>query len=456
MQSAKNLLNTAASYLPSSPTRDSSRSPHLSPLQIKTSAKKYDSVPATCAVTGGTGFVGARLVEMLIERGAKKVKVLDVVPPPPTAWKDPRIEYIVGDICDPAAVAKLVAGADCVWHNAAAVGPFHPKPLYFKVNHEGTLVVLDACKKAGVTKIVMSSSPSTRFDGSDVDGLTEEEMPPLPQQSYLQTYAETKAMGEKALTDACDGETLFTCAVAPHQVYGPRDNLFLPNLLEAAGTGRLRVFGEGKNRICFTHVDNYAHGLIIAEKALYKGSPALGKFYIVTDGATHPHKEGYLYFWDVLEEAGLYMGFKSVKARTNLPMWLLMVLAYICDFIGWVFGITLKLSYFNVKMLTMHRCAYTCFARYPLSLSLARTQPHHTSTLTLLPCSHAQMVQHYRRGDRSLLPANRDLQGRVGGHPHLVQGELAADIRWQGVHRALSGDGGEDRHAGRGHGQEQG
>lgn len=60
---------------------------------------------------------------------------------------------------------------------------------------------------------------------------------------------------------------------------------------------------QGRNRICFTHVDNYAHGLIIAERALTPGNPALGKFYIVTDADTHPHKEGYLYFWDVLEQA---------------------------------------------------------------------------------------------------------------------------------------------------------
>ena len=60
---------------------------------------------------------------------------------------------------------------------------------------------------------------------------------------YLQTYAETKAMGEKAMTDACSDDFM-TCAVAPHQVYGPRDNLFLPNLLEACGTNRLRVFGK--------------------------------------------------------------------------------------------------------------------------------------------------------------------------------------------------------------------
>jgi len=39
----------------------------------------------------------------------------------------------------------------------------------------------------------------------------------------------------------------------------------------------LRIFGNGFNRICFSHVDNYAHGLILGAPALYKGSPALGE-----------------------------------------------------------------------------------------------------------------------------------------------------------------------------------
>ena len=77
-------------------------SPHLSSLQLKTmnGAKNLPPVPANCVVTGGTGFVGARLVEMLVERGAKSVRCLDIVPPPPNAWRDPRITYVVGDICD--------------------------------------------------------------------------------------------------------------------------------------------------------------------------------------------------------------------------------------------------------------------------------------------------------------------------------------------------------------------
>ncbi|PWU86345.1 putative NAD(P)-dependent steroid dehydrogenase protein [Trypanosoma cruzi] len=61
---------------------------------------------------------------------------------------------------------KAVKGADCVWHLAAAVGPFHPRQLYYKVNYEGTKNVIRACKEWGVHKLVMSSSPSTRLKGS--------------------------------------------------------------------------------------------------------------------------------------------------------------------------------------------------------------------------------------------------------------------------------------------------
>lgn len=267
-------------------------SPFLSKGQIEAAQRSHFAVPKVCVVTGGTGFVGQRLVEMLIERGAERVISFDVVPPAKERfWNHPKIEYVVGDIADKDALSKICKGADCVWHVAAAVGPFHPKELYHRVNYIGTLNVLEACKINKVPKIVMSSSPSTRFTGSDVDGLTESDLPTLPLPRYLQDYAETKALGEMALTAACSDE-LLTVAVAPHQVYGPRDNLFLPNVLEAAGNGMLRVFscartGYGLNRVCFTHVDNYCHGLILCERALYKGSPANGKFYIVTVNNHH-------------------------------------------------------------------------------------------------------------------------------------------------------------------------
>ena len=61
-----------------------------------------------------------------------------------------------------------------------------------KVNYEGTLNVIEACKRHGCRKLVYSSSPSTRFDGSDVDGLTEDQMPRIPQRKYLQVGAQKK------------------------------------------------------------------------------------------------------------------------------------------------------------------------------------------------------------------------------------------------------------------------
>lgn len=136
---------------------------------------------------------------------------------PQGAWDHPNISYITGSVCDRDAVFDACKGADCVWHVAAAVGPFHPHDLYRKVNYDGTINVLDACRHHNVRKLVMASSPSTRFDGSDVDGLSELEMPALPLKSYMQEYAETKALGEMAVTSAsCN--TLMTVAVAPHQV----------------------------------------------------------------------------------------------------------------------------------------------------------------------------------------------------------------------------------------------
>lgn len=155
------------------------------------------TVPARCVVTGGSGFVGQRLCEMLLERGAQHLTVFDIVPLPEDSplIGDARVKVVVGDLRDARAVDAIVAGADCVWHNAAAVGPYHPIPLYEEVNYRGTLNVIDACRKHGVRKIVMSSSPSTRFTGADVDGLTEEQLPRIPMKNYVQEYARTKAMG---------------------------------------------------------------------------------------------------------------------------------------------------------------------------------------------------------------------------------------------------------------------
>lgn len=171
-----------------------------------------------CTVTGGMGFVGRRLVEMLVERGAERVVAFDIAPKPADAPDDPRVVWMQGDLTKPSDVEDACRGSECVWHIAALVGPYHPLEMYMKVNYEGTLNVVNACKSLGINKIVMSSSPSTRFDGKDINGKRESEL--VIPKTFLQEYAESKARGEEACMAACDGKDLLTVAIAPHQVYG--------------------------------------------------------------------------------------------------------------------------------------------------------------------------------------------------------------------------------------------
>lgn len=265
---------------------------------------------------------------MLRERGAERVVAFDISPPPAGAFDDdPGIEVVQGDLTSPQAVSDAMKDIDCCFHIAALVGPFHEESAYERVNVEGSLNVLRACRDHRVPKLVMSSSPSTRFPYPDpnVRGLTEDELEAKNGGGYSPTfhatYAQTKAKAERAVLDACSDE-LMTIAVAPHQVYGPRDPLFLPSILDAARSGKLRVFGSGGNRISFTHVDNYCHGLILGAEALYEGSPALGKFYITTDGEPQ-------LLWDALERAIVGVGLPSIKRRMALPGPLMLGVAHV-------------------------------------------------------------------------------------------------------------------------------
>jgi nucleoside-diphosphate-sugar epimerase len=318
----------------------------------------------TALVTGSSGFCGARLAEMLVERGAKQVILFDICSPSPELTKrlqDKESEYPGssfvyctgredGDLTSVAAVEKAFGSSntkiDVVYHIAALVGPFHDAPMYHKVNVEGTQNIIDACLKFNVPKLVNSSSPSTRFDGHDMEGLREDELT-FPT-NYVALYAETKAEAERLVTAACS-EQLRTTSVSPHQVYGPHDALFLPSLLSTMGNGRLRIFGKGDKMISVCYVDNYCHGLLCGADAIeLPGSKALGKFYIITD--TTP-----VNLWDIINDAGIQMGFVDLKTKFHLPVGLLYFIAYLCQVFTLLTGKKTKLTPFTVRMMTIHR-----------------------------------------------------------------------------------------------------
>ncbi|MBN1946994.1 MAG: SDR family oxidoreductase [Bradymonadales bacterium] len=113
-------------------------------------------------VTGGAGFIGSNLVRALVETG-HQVTVLDNLL---SGYRSnlepfPQIRFIESDVRDPDAVAQAVQGAEVVFHLAASVGNKrsidNPRGDA-EINVLGTLTLLEACRKAGVRKIVTSSS----------------------------------------------------------------------------------------------------------------------------------------------------------------------------------------------------------------------------------------------------------------------------------------------------------
>lgn len=216
-------------------------------------------------VTGGAGFLGAALVQRLRAEGHEVV----------SASRQSGV-----DLADRAALVRAAAGMDVVFHVAAKAGVWGPRDVFERTNVDGTQNVIDACRAAGVGRLVYTSSPSVCFDGGDhLDAGND-----LPYPSrWLADYPRTKAEAERRVL-AANGPTLRTVALRPHLIYGPGDPHLLPRLLARARAGRLRIVGRGDNRVSLTFVDNAAAAHVQAAAALAApDSPAAGRAFFVND-----------------------------------------------------------------------------------------------------------------------------------------------------------------------------
>ncbi len=110
-------------------------------------------------ITGGTGFLGANLVQQLLDSGQTDIRVLAINSPPELAEK---VKIIVGSITDRETVADSLAGVEQIYHLAGKVSR-NPddKPIMYQVHVEGTRVLLQEAARAGVERVVMTSTSGT-------------------------------------------------------------------------------------------------------------------------------------------------------------------------------------------------------------------------------------------------------------------------------------------------------
>jgi UDP-glucose 4-epimerase len=237
-------------------------------------------------VTGGAGFIGSHLVEALIAREFK-VRVIDNLV---TGFESnlpqdtTRYEFHRVDVCDANRVRELVAGASCVFHQAAlaSVPMSLERPLEVnRVCVEGTLAMLEAARANGVRRFVYAASSSCYGDSPYSAKRETDLLQPLS------PYAAAKLAGEHYCRAYFHSFGMETVCLRYFNVFGPRQDpkspysavipLFITAIL---GGQRPQVYGDGQQSRDFTYVANVVDGNLRAMTAEGVG----GRVFNMADG----------------------------------------------------------------------------------------------------------------------------------------------------------------------------
>lgn len=230
-------------------------------------------------VTGGGGFLGQALCRGLIERGHDVTSFSRAHYPALDAL---GMRQVAGDLADRDAVLAAFAGADAVFHNAAKAGTWGSYDSYHRANVIGSANVLDACRAHGIGQLIYTSTPSVTHRATyPVEGSTADNVP--YGEGFKAPYATTKTIAEKAVL-AANNATLATVALRPRLIWGPGDNNILPRLIQRANAGRLRLVGDGNNKVDSTYIDNAAQAHFDAFEHLAPGAACAGRAYFISNG----------------------------------------------------------------------------------------------------------------------------------------------------------------------------
>ena len=237
------------------------------------SLRHFRSPVSSYLVTGGAGFIGSHLTEALLARG-HQVRVVDNLAtgkPENLAPLRARVDFVEGDVADPAVCRAVVKDMEFVLHQAAI--PSVPRSVQdpvtsHRANVEATLSLLMAARAAGVRRLVFAGSSSVYGDAATLP--KREDMPPDP----LSPYALQKLVSEQYCRLFTKLYGFETVTIRYFNVFGPRQDpgspysgvisLFASALL--AGR-RPTIYGDGTQTRDFTYVANVVDGVLRAVEA---------------------------------------------------------------------------------------------------------------------------------------------------------------------------------------------
>ena len=240
-------------------------------------------------VTGGAGFIGSHIVSVLLQRGHRVVVVDDLFSgyvhnlsdvadelgfarsKSGTVWgigEATNLELLQTSILDSHAYRSALDGVHAVFHQAAIASvprSFLDPAATLRVNIEGTSRLLEACREAGVKRLVMAGSSSVYGDTPTLPKI--ETMTPTP----LSPYALSKLAGEELLAIWHREYGIKTVALRYFNVFGPRQDpasdyaAVIPKFVACMLDGRSPlIFGDGTQSRDFTYIDNVVAANLLA------------------------------------------------------------------------------------------------------------------------------------------------------------------------------------------------
>jgi nucleoside-diphosphate-sugar epimerase len=274
----------------------------------------------TALVTGGHGFLGSHLVELLLARGFK-VRCLLRPDRSDAVFSGRAVDVARGDLRSSAGLAEAVRGVDLVFHVAGLVTARGPAE-FRAVNVEGTRRIAAAvgrvnplCRRFVYVSSQAAAGPSR--DGRPI----REEVPPEP----LTHYGRSKLEGERTLPRAIGG--VAWSVVRPPAIYGPRDEGILPFFQLAALGLAAGLEGPRGRRFNLLHARDVAEGVLAAAEA----PAAAGRVYFLAD----ERGRGYGYR-DVARS--LERAFGRRTRRVPLPDLLVDLAGVLTDEVAWLCG----------------------------------------------------------------------------------------------------------------------
>lgn len=217
-------------------------------------------------ITGATGFVGQALTRLLVEKSQTEIHALVRSVEHGKHLLPAGIRLFQGEIENRAAVANAMKGCKTVYHLAALAGVWAKNPnLFYRVNVEGTRTVLDTALRAGVRKVVVTSTAGVMgpspYAGVSVNESTHPN-PPL-----ISIYDQTKMQAEQ-VSFSYFQKGLDLVIVNPTRIYGPgvdRESNSVTKLLRKFSQGKWRIIpGDGSSIGNYVYIRDVARGHLLA------------------------------------------------------------------------------------------------------------------------------------------------------------------------------------------------